>query len=73
MALEQHLIGTTNESRKSVLDASVVALLPGAVLPCQYLDAALIHSGQEPLDDEKQVAFQQGNRNSGADGSEDQN
>src|ERR1700691_582240 len=46
--------------------ASIVALLPDAMLPRQRLDAPLIHESYQLLKDEKQVTFHQPHRHGGA-------
>ena len=59
------------KAAKVFADASVVALLPDAMLPRQHLDAALVHEAYQLLKDEKQVTFHQANRDGCADGGED--
>lgn len=42
-------VGTTYEGRKSLLHATIVALLANAVLLRQHLDAALTYHRHEPF------------------------
>jgi hypothetical protein len=64
-------IGAAEEGGKRLRYASIVALLPDAMLPCQPLDAVLVHDTHQLLKDEEQVTFEQAYWNSGADGSKD--
>ena len=73
--LDQHprqsaFISAAEKGSKRFRYASLVALLPDAMLPGQHLDAVLIHDADQLLKDEEQVALEETNRDSGTDGSE---
>src|SRR6187402_1348256 len=64
-------IRTTNKRSQRFSDASIIALLPDAMLPCQHLDAVLIHDAHQLFENEEQVTLQETNGNSGAHSGED--
>ena len=68
---ERTFIGAAKEGGERLCHASIVALLPDAMLPRQHLDAVLVHDAYQLLKDEKQVTLHQANRNGGADSGED--
>jgi hypothetical protein len=68
---ERAFIRTTNKGSQRFADASIVALLADAVLPCQHLDAVLIHDAYQLFENEEQVTLQEANGNGGAHSGED--
>ena len=65
---EGAFVSTTEEGGQSLADTTIVSLLPNAMLPCNRLDAVLVHEGQQPLRDEKQVKLEQTHRHGRRDG-----
>jgi len=63
---EGSFVGTTKKCTERFRQASIVALLPDAMLPRQCFDAALVHQAYQLLKDEKQVTLHQTDRDSGA-------
>jgi hypothetical protein len=57
MSIANRIVGATNVGGQRLLDASVVALLPDAMLPCKHFHAALIHRDHQTFDHEGDAAL----------------